>query len=267
MTGNNEYRYKAFTTKLLMRDMHFNKSAPKAGEPFPEFELTTTEGDIISKQDFINNKPLLLVFGSLTCPMTASAMPRLESLHKKFGDKVEFVLLNVREAHPGEYLPQPETTESKMEHARQLKQLYGLHWTVANDDINGSLHRLLDPKPNAAFIMSSTGDVLFRSLWASDEEALTEALDKLVHGKALVKTQSQNTLLPVMRAMGVVYEVMQRGGPSAVRDLWLAGFPMALAGKLASLLKPLSADVRGIVSVSTLGVSMAAVIGLVVYWL
>lgn len=267
MTGNNEYRYKAFTAKLLMRDMHFHKSAPKAGEPFPEFKLETTDGQIISKQDFVDNKPLLLVFGSLTCPMTASAMPRLDRLHKKFGDQVEFVLLNVREAHPGEYLPQPETTESKMEHARQLKQLYGLHWTVANDDINGNLHRALDPKPNAAFIMSSTGDVVFRSLWASDEEALTEALDKLVHDKPLVKTQSQNMLLPVMRAMGVVNEIMHRGGPSAVRDLWLAGFPMALAGKLASLLKPLSADVRGIVSVSTLGVSMAAVIGLVVYWL
>jgi len=267
MTSNDEYRYNAFTTKLLLRDMHFHKSAPIAGEPFPEFKLETTDGQIISKQYFIDNKPLLLVFGSLTCPMTASAMPRLDRLYKKFGNNVEFVLLNVREAHPGEYLPQPDTPESKMEHARQLKQLYGLHWTVANDDIDGSLHRALDPKPNAAFIMSNTGDVVFRSLWASDEEALTEALDMLVHDKPQVKSQSQNMVLPVMRAMGVVDEVMQRGGPSAARDLWLAGFPMALAGKLANLLKPLSADARGIVSVSTLGASMAGAIGLLVYWL
>jgi len=267
MTSKNEYRYKTFTTKLLLRDMQFHKSAPRAGEPFPDFRLETTDGHIISKQDYIDNKPLLLVFGSLTCPMTASAMPRLERLYNSFGDKVEFVLLNVREAHPGEYLPQPETLESKMEHARQLKQLYGLHWTVVSDDIDGSLHRALDPKPNAVFIMSRTGDVVFRSLWASDEEPLAEALDRLVQDKPLVKTQSQNLLLPVIRAMGVVNEVMQRGGPAAVRDLWLAGFPMALAGKLASLLTPLSADARGIASVSTLGVGMAVAIGLVWYWL
>lgn len=33
MTVNNDYRYKEFTTKLLLRDMRFRKSAPKAGEP------------------------------------------------------------------------------------------------------------------------------------------------------------------------------------------------------------------------------------------
>lgn len=260
MTTNNDYRYKAFTTKLLMRDMRFRKSAPKAGKPFPEFKLETTDGKTISKQDFVNYKPLLLIFGSLTCPMTASAIPIIKRLHEKFGDKVEFVLMNVREAHPGELLPQPETVEAKLEHARQLKRLYGVDLTVATDDIEGSLHRALDPKPNAAFLMSIDGTVMFRSLWASDEKALTQALDDLVHDKPLRKTQSQKMFLPVVNAMGYVYEVMQRGGPSAVRDLWLAGFPMALAGRLATLFQPLSKDVRGIAAVSTLGVAMIAAI-------
>jgi peroxiredoxin len=230
MTANNDYRYRAFTTKLLLRDMRFRRSAPKAGEPFPEFKLETTDGNTISKQDFLGHKPLLLIFGSLTCPMTASAMPRIKRLQGKFGDKVEFVLLNVREAHPGEHVPQPEDIETKTEHARELKQLYGIDWTVATDDIDGTLNRALDPKPNAAFLMDTTGNVIFRSLWASDEEALNQALDDLVHGKPLRKKQSQKMLQPVARAMGYVQEVMQRGGPQAVRDLWLSGFPMALTG-------------------------------------
>ena len=267
MTVNNDYRYNAFTTKLLLRDMRFHKSVPEAGEPFPEFKLETTDGNTISKQDFVNHKPLLLIFGSLTCPMTASAMPIIKRLQDKFGDKVEFVLLNVREAHPGERVSQPETVETKLEHARQLKQLYGIDWTVATDDIDGSLHRALDPKPNAAFLMNITGMVIFRSLWASDEAALTQALDNLAHGNSLRKTQSQKMLLPVARAMGYVQEVMQRGGPKAIRDLWLAGFPMALAGRLATLFQPLSRDVRGIASVSTLGVAMFVVIVLVLWWL
>ena len=32
MTTYNEYRYQAFTTNILLRDMRFHKSAPKAGE-------------------------------------------------------------------------------------------------------------------------------------------------------------------------------------------------------------------------------------------
>ena len=183
MTINNGYRYRKFTTNLLLRDMRFNKLAPKAGNPFPEFKLETTEGNIISKQDFVGNKPLLLIFGSLTCPMTASAMPMIMKLRNKFGHKVEFVLLNVREAHPGENVPQPESSESKLQHARQLKQLYGVDWTVATDDINGTLHRALDPKPNAAFLMDVSGTIIFRSLWDSDKDALTQALDDLVQGK------------------------------------------------------------------------------------
>ena len=267
MTANNDYRYKKFTTKLLLRDIRFHKSAPKAGEPFPEFKLETTDGNTVSKQDFVNHKPLLLIFGSLTCPMTASAIPIIKRLHGKFGDKVEFVLLNVREAHPGEHVPQPESVETKLENALKLKQLYGIDWTVATDDIDGSLHRALDPKPNAAFLMDATGAVIFRSLWASDEEALIQALDDLVHGNSLSKTQSQKMLLPVARAMGYVQEVMQRGGPEAVRDLWLAGFPMALSGRLATLFQPLSKDLRGIVSVSALGVTMFVVIVGALWWL
>jgi len=44
---------------------------------------------------------------------------------------------------------------------------------------------------------------------------------------------------------------MQRGGPLSVHDLWLAGFPVALAGRFATLFQPLSKDMRGIASVST----------------
>lgn len=263
MTTNNDYRYKAFTTKLLLRDMRFHKSAPKAGEPFPEFKLETTDGNVITKQDFINRKPLLLIFGSLTCPMTASAMPNIKHLHEKYGDKVEFVLLNVREAHPGERIPQPENITGKRKHARQLKQLYDVDLTVATDDINGSLHLALDPKPNAAFLMSTTGTVLFRSLWASDGKALTQALEDLVHDRPQNKIQSQKMFIPVVRAMGHVYEVMQRGGPQSVRDLWIAGFPMALTGWLATLFQPLSKDMRGIASVSILSAVMFLLTGFV----
>ena len=263
MTTNNDYRYKTFTTKLLLRDMRFHKSALKAGEPFPEFKLETTDGNVISKQDFINRKPLLLIFGSLTCPMTASAMPNIKHLHEKFGDKVEFVLVNVREAHPGERVPQPENLTGKREHARQLKQLYDVDLTVATDDIDGSLHLALDPKPNAAFLMSTTGTVLFRSLWASDGKALTQALEDLVHDRPQSKTQSQKMFMPVVKAMGHVYEVMQRGGPQSVRDLWIAGFPMALTGWLATLFQPLSKDMRGIASVSILSAVMFVLTGFV----
>jgi len=137
---------------------------------------------------------------------------------------------------------------------------------VAADNIDGDLHRALDPKPNSAFLADKDGTILFRSLWASDYEALRQALDAAANGRTPETTQSVRMIGPVARAMGHVQEVMKRGGPQAVRDLWLAGFPMAMAGRVASLFSPLSPDQRGIAAVVTLACGTGAIIGLLIVW-
>ena len=87
-------------------------------------------------------------------------------------------------------------------------------------------------------------------------------LDDAVVGRAMIDTQSNRLMIPVMRAMGVVREVMERGGPQAVKDLWRAGFPMALAGHVANWFRPLGPDQRGIAAVLTLAAGMIVILGL-----
>jgi len=258
-----DYRYKRFTTSLLFRDLKFGKTAAAPGDSLPSFELVTTSGDRLTNRDVLGDKPVLIVFGSMTCPMTASAAPTVQELQDKYGDRVDFIMLYVREAHPGERITQAETMDEKLQHARALKRLYDVSWTVAADTIDGDLHRALDPKPNSAFLVSSDGIILFRSLWASDEGALREALDAVANGRVPDKRQSEKLLGPVVRAMGQVQEVMTRGGPQAVRDLWRAGFPMALAGRLATCFTPLSPDQRGAAAVVTLALGMLVALGAV----
>jgi thiol-disulfide isomerase/thioredoxin len=261
-----DYRYKRFTTSLLFHDLRFGKDAAAPGDAFPEFELVTTDGDHLVNSDVFGDKPVLFVFGSMTCPMTASAAPSVEELYGEFGDRVDFIMLYVREAHPGEQISQAESMEEKLAHAQALKNLYGVQWTVAVDNVDGELHRALDPKPNSAFLMNKDGTILFRSLWASDYEAMREALTAVANGRTPDTRQSVRMIGPVVRAMGHVQEVMTRGGPQAVRDLWLAGFPMALAGRIATLFSPLSPDQRGIAAALTLVLGMLATIGLAMAW-
>lgn len=261
------YRYKRFTTSLLLRDMRFGKEASGPGDSLPAFELITTEGSRLVNNDVFRNKPVLLIFGSMTCPMTASAAPSIQKLYEEFGDRVDFIMLNVREAHPGEILPQPDTMEQKLDHARALKECYGIQWTVAADSIDGDLHRALDPKPNSAFLIGSDGVILYRSLWAASTVALHHALDATVAGQVLDKKENLAMFGPVSRAMGQVHEVMKRGGPQAARDLWRAGFPIALAGRIATFFSKLSPDQRGVAAVLTLAVGMLAVSGILVRWI
>lgn len=89
--------------------------------------------------------------------MTASSRDGLQVLHERFGDRVRFVLVQVREAHPGERTPQPTSLEEKHAHALRLKELLAAPFEVAVDDIEGSFHRSLDPKPNAAYLIGADG--------------------------------------------------------------------------------------------------------------
>jgi hypothetical protein len=184
--------------------------------------------------------------------MTASAIPILNELYLEFGERVEFVLLNVREAHPGEYYPQPDTVEEKIDHAKVLARQYAMPWNVVSDDIDGHLHRALDPKPNSAFLVDVDGIIVFRSLWASDQRALRQALESIAIGERPARSESTTLLGPVVRAMGYVYEVMERAGPQAAKDLWWGAFPMALAGRLATVFSASTLDLHGIYAVLTL---------------
>ena len=262
-----DYRYKHFTTSLLFRDLRFRKDAAAPGDAFPEFELVTTDGSNLVNENVFRDKPVIFVFGSMTCPMTASAAPSVQELYDEFGDRVEFIMLYVREAHPGEYFAQSETIEEKLDYAQTLKDFYDIQWTVAADNIDGDLHRALDPKPNSAFLTDKDGTILFRSLWASDYSALRRALDAAANGRIPEMQQSAKMIGPVSRAMGHVQEVMARGGPQAVRDLWLAGFPMALAGRVAILFSSLAPDQRGIAAVLTTAIATLTMIGLAMAWI
>ena len=261
-----DYRYRHFTSRLLFRDLRFRKDAARPGDLFPPFELVTTSGDRLTNGNVFGDKPVLLIFGSMTCPMTASAAPSVQELYDEFGDHVDFIMLYVREAHPGENYRQAESMEEKLGHARTLKEFYDIQWTVAADNLDGDLHRALDPKPNSAFLMNKEGTILFRSLWAADHDALREALVAAAAGRVPERKQSETLIGPVTRAMGQVQEVMERGGPQAVRDLWRAGLPMALAGRIATFFSPLSPDQRGIAAVLSLALGMLIALGILAGW-
>ena len=258
----NNYRYDRFTTKLLFADLSFRQGAAAPGDQVPAFELITTGGERLVNGDVFGENPVLLVFGSMTCPMTASSAPSVQEMYEEFGEHVDFIMMYVREAHPGENYPQAETIHDKLESARALKEFYGIDWTVAADTIDGALHQALDPKPNAAYLLSSSGEILFRSLWAADYDALQLALRDAADGKVLRTTQSTRLFGPVVRAMGMVRETMQRGGPQAERDLWRAGFPMALAGLVAAWFNPLCPGHRGTAAVLTMATGTVVMLGL-----
>lgn len=235
-TQGDGYRFDRLRTSLILQDMRFSRASLKPGERLPDFELLSPDGEPIRAADLLGGssiKALLIVTGSLTCPMTIGSLDEVRELHEEFGDEIPFLLLYVREAHPGENFPQPKTYSEKVEHARCMRESYDVSWPVAVDDIDPTLHRSLDTKPNSVHLIDSTGIIVFRALFAGDIGSLRKALIRLSTDQTIEKKETQAFLGPVISAIGHIQEVMDRAGPGAWRDLWFAAPPMAAIGRLA----------------------------------
>jgi len=159
--------------------------------------------------------------------MTASAGPALKRLYAEFGDRVAFLTLYVREAHPGERYPQPQTFEEKLAHARAYEARDQIPWPVVVDDITGSLHQTLDARPEAAYLMDTDGIVAFRALWANDERVLHQVLKAIVSGQPSPLGENQEKLIPMLKGMGVMYEILGFAGKPA-RGTWRAKCPRCM---------------------------------------
>jgi thiol-disulfide isomerase/thioredoxin len=221
------YRFERLVPSIVFRDLYFNKDDPGPGDRVPEFSLPTVNGGRFKSSDLAATGPALLIFGSSTCPLTDNAAPGLNELYCRFGDRVRFVMVNVREAHPGKAFPQPGTLDVKMAHAKRLRDLHGFEFEVAVDDVDGTLHRALSPKPNSAYILGTDGTILFRAHWANDTKALAAALDSIVAGESPRRSQSGGLVKPMLRMLPNIATVLDRAGGGAWADMWRVAPPLA----------------------------------------
>ncbi|MCO5168754.1 MAG: hypothetical protein M9894_20635 [Planctomycetes bacterium] len=190
--------------------------------------------------------------------MTRSAGPALRQLHRELGDRVQFVTLYVREAHPGERVPQPHTLEEKVAHARAYARRDGIAWPVAVDDVQGTLHRALDPKPSSAYLVDARGVVVGRTLWSNDVRGVRQGIEALARGEAPGERTAR--LAPMLRGLGVMREVLRQAGRQAERDLLRAVPPLYLLAVVARGFRPLPPLARGVLAN---GVAVAAGLALV----
>jgi thiol-disulfide isomerase/thioredoxin len=221
------YRFDRLTLPLVIKDMRFARTDPAPGEHVPAFDLPTIDGGRLRSSD-LGGRAVLLIFGSSTCPVTDNAAPGLHELHRRFGDRVRFVIVNVREAHPGQAFPQPKTMAVKMAHATTLRDIYGFTFEVAVDDIDGTLHRAMSPKPNSAYLLAPDGTILFRAQWANDTPALATALEAVVRNQTPRPSGSGGVLRPTFRMLRNIAPVLDRAGAGAWADMWLAAPPLAM---------------------------------------
>ncbi len=240
----NEYLIDGFNLAVMMKDIRFSRNAMRTGDIIRDLAVMTDKGEKTSLHRFADNKLMLLVAVSITCPMTISCLPFLRELQQTYDKKINIVLIYVREAHPGENYPQPKTLEEKRSYALKFKKAYRVDFPIIIDELNGVQHQSLDTKPNSLHLIAPDGKVLFQSLWASDGSvinAINQALDHV----PIRRPVSQRMLIPFLRSTGYMHDTLKLAGKRAYRELMVGAPPVWILSRLASFLCFVPQSLRG----------------------
>ena len=249
----------------IVNDMYIPKGDLGPGDKVKPFDLQTTDGGRFRSADLAaKGQPVLLVFGSLTCPVTESAAGGLKQLYASYGNKVRFVMVKVREAHPGQTIRQPQTFEQKLRHAVDLKNHHGLPFEMAVDDIDGTFHRTLGSRPNSAYVIDPSGTIIFRAQWANETQAIGEALEAIFAGKTPPEPAVTRTLHSITQMVGYINPVLDAAGKGAHLDTWKVVPPMGMMMALSELFFFLPRNKRGLPAMVLTMALMAAVIAMAV---
>lgn len=258
------YRIGRPTLPVMLTDMRISPADLGPGDLAPDFDLPTTDGGRFDRNSLaIDGRPVLLVFGSLTCPVTESAGPALKTLHQRYGDAVRFVAVNVREAHPGSATGQPETAEGKLQHASALRRHHGFEFETAVDDVEGTLHRAFGTRPSSAYLLDPDGRIMFRAHWSNVAEALDEALAAVVAGRLPPRTTAGGTLRSMLRMTGHADVAFRSAGRGALRDTWRVMPPLAAVIVASRAFGFLPRDRRGLPALALLVALVGVVVGAV----
>jgi hypothetical protein len=259
------YRFEHPTMRMVLADMRIPSSDPGPGDPAPRFALATTDGAVIDNEALrADGRPTLLVFGSLTCPVTESAGDGLRDLHVRYGDRVRFVVVNVREAHPGALTPQPATMDQKVDHARRLGEHHRFPFEVAVDDIDGTVHRAFGTRPSSAYIIDADGRIVFRAHWSNVTSAIEQAVAAVAGGAAPPRAEVGGTARAMAAMTGHAASAFRTAGRGAERDTWKVAPPfgaMIATSRLFGFLQP---SRRGVATMIAMGAAIAAIVVLLI---
>lgn len=215
------YNYEHFSFSL--EDGAFARwqaEAPALGVTAPDFELRDVEGRP-HRLDTMRGRPVVLEFGSYTCPIFCAQIPAMEGLARRHAN-ASFMVIYTREAHPGEVTPAHRSNVEKIAAASLLAREEQLHRTVLVDDVEGSVHAAYGRVWDAVFVLDAEGRVVLRRAW-NDPEQVDAVLSAFERNEAPGAFDSVD--MARVTGRGGFGHGLLRGGTQALLDFYRSAPP------------------------------------------
>lgn len=187
----------------------------KKGDKFIDFELRTTDGKPANISDYLD-KPLVFEMGSITCPMYAGHVTPMQKIAQKYPE-FNFVVLYVREAHPGNKMTAHSSLDIKMSNASEAVLFYKDNRTILVDDIDGKAHKVYGTLPNSVYVIDTDGTILFEKAW-NNTDYLEPVLDNIRDKKSAKDLKFRPAKPGIYQSWVTLYK---KGGYVSLRDFIL----------------------------------------------
>lgn len=149
----------------------------KAGDVAPDFTLPDPTGkqEVALSDRLRAKRPVVLVFCSYTCPPFRGHAPAVERLHQDYKDRASFLLVYIREAHPGSVLPvakgggpedrrkieQTSDLKARGEHATICQAMLGFTFPAVVDRPDDAVNAAYAGWPIRLVIVGADGRVAY----------------------------------------------------------------------------------------------------------
>lgn len=163
---------------------------PQEGEEAPYFRLKTLEGRTVELGESLEKGPVVVEFGSYTCPIFRERHGAIERLREKYGGRISFFTVYTLEAHPkgdvcpytggewvtpdnereGIFYRQPALESERRELTSTARQALRMQTTILVDDMENSTWKAYGGAPNAAYLIGRDRIVKLRQGWLDPEE-------------------------------------------------------------------------------------------------
>ncbi len=138
--------------------------------------MKTTGGDReVTLSKLVGPKPVVLIFGNITCGPFRSQAGNVEKLYQMYKDRAEFVMVYVREAHPtdgwnmdsnarvGVSIPQPTSYKERVNAAQACTTRLGLGFPVLVDAMEDSIGGYYSGMPSRLYLIDPNGSIAYKS--------------------------------------------------------------------------------------------------------
>ena len=176
---------------------HFWIEAPDVGDIAPDFNLVGLDGNQVSLQSLLGNKPIVLQLGSHSCPVYRYRRFSMAKLYREYSEQAHFLLVYTVEAHPvgsnSPYLnrewvtsfnyltntlvPQAHDFDTRLSMAKSSHEKLSVAYPMIVDNINNEIWQAYGRAPSAAFVIDINGRITLRQPWV-DPKGIKDALDK-----------------------------------------------------------------------------------------